>query len=64
MKVTVKFYSYLRTLIDQRTLLELNLDDGATISMLIDELLQDSKIKKILLDENQSLKPDITILKV
>ena len=63
MKVTVKFYAHLRDLVGKKRVIELDLEEGATISQLLDELLQDSLIKSALLDENQKIKPEITILK-
>jgi molybdopterin synthase sulfur carrier subunit len=63
LKVTVKFYAHLRDLIGQKAMVELDMEEDATISNLLDELLLDSRTKEVLLDENQDLKPDITILK-
>ena len=63
MKVTVKFYSYLRDLIGKKAKVELDLDEGAVISHLLSELLLDPQIKDALLDDNQELKSDITLLK-
>ena len=63
MKVIVKFYAHLRDLIGQKTMVELDMKEDDTISELLDELLLDSRIKEVLLDVNQDLKPDITILK-
>lgn len=63
MKVTVRFYAHLRDLADQKALIELDLEEGATIAELLDELFLDSRIKETLLDENQEIKPDVTILK-
>jgi len=63
LKVTVKFYAHLRELVGQKATVELDVEQGATISDLLDELFLDSRIKKVLLDENQEIKSDITILK-
>ena len=63
MKVTVKFYSYLRDLIGKKTMVELDLDESATISHLLNELLLDPQIKAALLDDKQELNSDITLLK-
>jgi len=63
MKVTVKFYSYLRDLIGKKTMIEIDLDEGAIISHLLEELFLDPQIKAALLDENQEFKSDITLLK-
>jgi len=58
----VRFYSYLRNLVGRKVIVELDLIDGATISDLLEELFLDSKMKDVLLDENQEIKSDITIL--
>ncbi len=58
----MKFYSYLRDLIGQKEV-ELELDEGTTISHLLEELVLDSKTKEVLLDKNNEVKPDITILR-
>ncbi|MHA1934661.1 MAG: ubiquitin-like small modifier protein 1 [Candidatus Thorarchaeota archaeon] len=63
MKVTVKFYAHLRNLVGKKRPVEVKLEDGATISRLLDELFLDSAIKEVMLDENQEIKSDITILK-
>jgi len=63
MKVTVKFYAYLRDLVGMRTEIELDLKKGATISKLLDELFLDLQIREALLDDNQEIKSDITLLK-
>jgi MoaD family protein len=63
MKVRVRFYAHLRDLVDKKSIVELDVEEGATISMLLDELLQDLQIKEALLDKNQELKSEITILK-
>ena len=41
----------------------MDLEEGATISHLLEELLQDSLIRSVLLEENQEIKSEITILK-
>ena len=63
MKVTVKFYTHLRDLVGNKSVIELDLEEGATISHLLEELLQDSLIRSVLLEENQEIKSEITILK-
>ena len=63
MKVTVKFYAHLRDLVGKKRVVEVEFEEGATISQLIDELLQDSLIRNALLDEKQEIKSEITILK-
>jgi molybdopterin synthase sulfur carrier subunit len=63
MKVTVKFYATLRDLTGKKASIEVDLEEGATISHLLDELFIDSVIKEVMLDENQVLKSDITILR-
>ncbi len=63
MKVSVKFYAHLRDLVDKKSKLEFELKDGATVSLLLDELLLDGKVKQHLLDDQGELKSDITILR-
>jgi molybdopterin synthase sulfur carrier subunit len=63
MKVKVKFYAYLRDLVGEKHPIEYNVEDGTTVSELLDELFQSDKIRNALLDENSELKPEITILK-
>ncbi|MHA1927229.1 MAG: ubiquitin-like small modifier protein 1 [Candidatus Thorarchaeota archaeon] len=62
MKVSVKFFAQLRDLTGKKTAIEFDLDEGATISLLLEELYLDSKIKKHMLDENHQINSDITIL--
>jgi len=62
MNVSVKFFAQLRDLTGKKTKIEFDLDEGATISHLLEELYQDSKIKKAMLDENGQINSDITIL--
>ncbi len=63
MNVSVKFFAQLRDLTGKKTKMEFDLDEGATISHLLEELYLDSKIKKHMLDENHQINPDITILR-
>jgi molybdopterin synthase sulfur carrier subunit len=63
MKVIVKFYATLRDLTGKKEPIEIQLEKGATISKLLDELYLDSRIKEAMLAEDQKVKPDITILK-
>ncbi len=63
MKVTVRFYAHLRDLTGKKSPIELNLEEDATISQVLEELLKDLKIKTTLLDDNQEIKSDITLLK-
>jgi len=44
-------------------MIELDLDEGAIISQLLNRLFLDPQIKDALLDDNQELKSDITLLK-
>ncbi len=62
MNVSVKFFAQLRDLTGKKTKIEFDLDEGATISHLLEELYQDSTIKKAMLDENDQINSDITIL--
>ena len=63
MKVKVRFFAYLRDLTGKRVIDEVDCEEGATISMLLDWLSSDSRIRAVLFDENQRIRSDITILK-
>jgi molybdopterin synthase sulfur carrier subunit len=63
MKIIVKFYAHLREQVGMKKMVKLTLKEGAKISQLLDEIIQDSLIKKALLDKNQKLKSGITLLK-
>ena len=63
MKVSVKFYAHLGDLVGKKSRLEIELAEGATVSHLLDVLLLDSKIKEHMLDENEEVKSDITIMR-
>lgn len=63
MMISVKLYAHLRELIDKRAKLDFELESGATVGQLIDELVQDSKIREHLLDKNNDLRSNITILR-
>ncbi len=62
MNVSVKFFAQLRDLTGKKMKIEFDLDEGATISHLLEELYRDSKIKKHMLDEKGQINSDITIL--
>ena len=63
MRITVRFYGHLRDLVGEKSLGEYDLEERATVSILVDELLLDPVIKTAILDESQELKPEITLLK-
>lgn len=63
MKVKVRFFAHLRDLTGKRVTDEVDCGEGATVSMLLDSLSSDSRIRAVLFDENQRIRPDITILK-
>ena len=63
MKVKVRFFAHLRELTGRKVINEVDCEEGATLSMLLDWLSLDSRIKHVLFDEHQRIKPDITILK-
>ena len=62
MQVTVKFYAHLRNLIGKK-MIEVALEEGSIVSNLLDKMILDLKIKEVLFDENDVLRPEITILK-
>ena len=63
MKVSVRFYSHLGDLVGKKSKIDFDLEDGSTISHLLAELVQESRIKLHLLDEGGELKSDITFMK-
>jgi len=63
MKVSVRFYSHLGDLVGKKSKIDFDLEVDATVSHLLDELLQDSKIKQHLVDGSGELKSDITFMK-
>jgi molybdopterin synthase sulfur carrier subunit len=63
MKVTVRFYATLRDLTSKKTPIDVELDEGATVSNLLDVLFLDSAIKPAITDENQNIRSDISILR-
>lgn len=63
MKVTVIFYANLRDLTGKKGPMEFDIEEGATVSELLDELFLEPIIKEVMLDENQEVKSDITILR-
>jgi molybdopterin synthase sulfur carrier subunit len=63
MIVIVKFYATLRDLTGKKDPIELDLEEGATISRLLDKLILDLTIKEVMFDEQKKVKPDITILR-
>ncbi|TFG30092.1 MoaD/ThiS family protein [Candidatus Thorarchaeota archaeon] len=63
MKVSVKFYAHLGDLVGKKSKMEIELQEHATVSHLLDVLLLDSKIKEHILDVNEDIKSDITIMR-
>jgi len=63
MKVSVKFFAHLPDRLGKKAIDEVDCEEGATISTLLDWLFLDSKIKDALFDKNQKIRSDITILK-
>ena len=62
MKVGVKFYAHLGDLVNQRERLEFVLEDGSTVSHVLEQLLLDNIIRKHIFDDNKQLNSDISIL--
>jgi molybdopterin synthase sulfur carrier subunit len=62
MKVKVKFFGHLRDLIGKKAISEVDLEENATISALLERLSFDSKTKDAMFDELQQLRSNITIL--
>jgi len=63
MKVKVKFYAHLPDLVGKKEIDEVDCEEGATISTLLDWLFMDLKIKDALFDQEQKIKSNISILK-
>jgi molybdopterin synthase sulfur carrier subunit len=63
MKVKVRFFGHLHDLMGKRAVSEIDLNDDATISTLLDKLCLDSSIRSTLFDESQQLRSNISILK-
>ncbi|MFW9958949.1 MAG: ubiquitin-like small modifier protein 1 [Candidatus Odinarchaeota archaeon] len=63
MKVKVKFYTHLPDLVGKKEIDEVDCEEGATISTLLDWLFMDLKMKDALFDQEQKIKANITILK-
>ncbi|RDE15895.1 MAG: molybdopterin synthase sulfur carrier subunit [Candidatus Thorarchaeota archaeon] len=63
MKVKVKFFAHLSELTGKKPVFEVDVEEGATVSMLLDSLLVDRRIRDALLDENQEIRSNITVLK-
>jgi molybdopterin synthase sulfur carrier subunit len=63
MKVTVKFYATLRDLTGKKVPIEVDLEEGATISKLLNVLYLDLAIKEAMVEDSQKVKPNITILR-
>ena len=62
MKVFVRFYAHLGDLVGRKAKFEVELDEGASISHILDELLLDQKIREHIFDDNKQLNSDITIM--
>jgi molybdopterin synthase sulfur carrier subunit len=63
MIVTVKFFATLRDITGKKDPIEVELEDGATITQLLDKLYLNSAIKKAMVAEDKKVKSDITILR-
>ena len=63
MKVHVRFFAYLAETVGRKEKFEIGIEEGSTVTHLVKLLTHDSRVKKGMLDENNALKPDVTILK-
>jgi molybdopterin synthase sulfur carrier subunit len=63
MKVRVRFFGHLQDILGKKTMSEVELEDGATISSLLDELAKNASVMETLLDESRHMRSTITILK-
>ena len=62
MKLFVRFYAHLGDLVGRKNKFEVELDDGAKVSQLLDELILDRKIREHIFDDTGQLNSDITIM--
>ena len=62
MKITVKFYSYLRDQTGVKDKVEFNMKEGSTLSTLLHVLCMENKVQDSLLIRGEVLKPEISIL--
>lgn len=63
MRITVKFYAYFREQIGGQSVIELILDDSSKVFHVVEKICENLKIRKALLNENQQIRDDITLLK-
>ncbi|MFW9920428.1 MAG: ubiquitin-like small modifier protein 1 [Candidatus Thorarchaeota archaeon] len=63
MKIAVKFYAHLRNLIGGHSVLELDVDEPTKVSQVLSKICENSKIRQALMNENEEVKADITLLK-
>ncbi|MFW9848305.1 MAG: ubiquitin-like small modifier protein 1 [Candidatus Thorarchaeota archaeon] len=59
----MKFYAHLRDQIGGLSTLELYLEDTARVAQVLEKICENIKIRNALLDEDQNVKDDITLLK-
>ena len=62
MKLTVRFYGHLRSLLEDKWELELELSESSNVSQLLSELKKDDQIRNVLFDDGE-MKSDLTIMK-
>ncbi|NHJ13519.1 MAG: MoaD/ThiS family protein [Candidatus Thorarchaeota archaeon] len=63
MRVKIRFFAHFRDLIGGSGIVELDLEEGATISLLLEELFMNPRIKDGLCDTDKGLSAGVTILK-
>jgi molybdopterin synthase sulfur carrier subunit len=62
MRIRVRFFAHLRDVVGGSGIVELDLEEGATISLLLEKLFINPRIKDGLCDEDQRIKRGVTIL--
>ena len=62
MKVSVKFYAHLQDLVEKKGRLAIELQEGATVTRLLEDLFLDAKIREHMLDVKGKVHSDITIM--
>lgn len=62
MKVHVRFFAYLAIAVGREEKFDLKIGKASKVRDVIDALTKDDKVRENLLDGNEALKPDVTIL--
>ena len=63
MRITVKFYSYLRDQIGGHSVLELEMNEPTKVSHVLEKICENIKIREAIMSHDHEIKSDITLLK-